>query len=362
MIRELTLSGVTTFLNKTRLDFAEGINVIVGGNDTGKSHLMRLMYALCRWMGRSLRRDFPEKWAEEHRLRRCLLHSFAVQQLSSLVSRRAGDATADVQASFSGNKVPQGSADIAFRFSSVGMESLSLSVLPQRFLQERALFIPSRDVLTLYPRYVQVGKRYPDLLDGATWDLCRALEAEPDSSEPTEAMRRVLKLIHALVQGRMQRSGGSRFLLQRGKEEPLEMSLVAEGFKRAGMLELIIENGSLGAGDTLFWDEPEMNMNTAQLPLLCGIMLGLCEAGVQMIVTTHSLFLLRELMIHLTRSNYSNLSRRFIGLHAGMGLFNSVQVQQGENADDLGPLESLQAEMEQADRYLSMPTPAPHAE
>lgn len=362
MIRELTLSGVTAFLRETHLDLADGINIIVGGNDTGKSHLMRIMYALCRWVERSQRRDFPEKWAEEYRLRRYLLHSFAAQQLSSLVSRRAGDAPACIRAAFCGAKVPPGAADIAFQFSSRTEDDLSILSMPQRFLQERALFIPSRDVLTLFPCYVQVGKRYPDLLDGATWDLCRALETESGSEEPSEAMQRVLKLIRTVVQGKIQRGGGSRFLLRRGKEEPLEMSLIAEGFKRVGTLGLLIENGSLRAGDTLFWDEPEMNLNTAQLPLLCGIMLGLCEAGVQMIVTTHSLFLLRELMIHLTRSSYSQLSRRFIGLHAGAGLFGSVQVQQGESADDLGPLESLQAEMEQADRYLSMPTPAPHAE
>lgn len=362
MIRELTLSGVTAFLHETHLDFAAGINVIVGGNDTGKSHLMRLMYALCRWMERSPRRDFPEKWAEEHRLRRYLLHSFAARQLSALVSRRANTASARVHASFRGCKAPDGSADISFCFDSRKDENPNISSLPQRFLQERALFIPSRDVLTLFPCYVQVGKHYPDLLDGATWDLCRALEAEPSKAEHSEALQRVLKLIRTVLQGKIQRGGGSRFLLRRGKEEPLEMSLIAEGFKRVGTLGLLIENDALHEGDTLFWDEPEMNLNTTQLPMLCGIMLSLCEAGVQLIITTHSLFLLRELMIHLNRSSFSSLPRRFIGLHAGTGLFGSVQVQQGESADDLGPLESLQAEMEQADRYLSMPTPAPYAE
>ena len=362
MIRELTLSGVTAFLHEAHLDFAAGMNVIVGGNDTGKSHLMRLVYALCRWMERSPHRDFPERWAEENRLRRYILHSFAAQQLSSLVSRHSIGGEAQVHASFSGSKVPPGSADVDFLFNTHKDDGVFISTMPQRFLQERTLFIPSRDILTLYPCYVQVGKRYPDLLDGATWDLCRALESDPAKEAPPESMRRVLKLIRTLVQGKMQRGGASRFTLQRGKEEPMEMSLIAEGFKRVGTLALLIENASLRAGDTLFWDEPEMNLNTAQLPLLCGIMLGLCEAGVQMIITTHSLFLLRELMIHLNRGSYSQLSRRFIGLHAGTGLFGSVQVQQGQSADDLGPLESLQAEMEQADRYLSMPTIASHAD
>ncbi len=354
MIRELSLRGVTVFLRETHVDFAGGLNVIVGGNDTGKSHLMRLLYALCRWMERSPRREFPEKWAEEYRLQHHLLRVFAAQQLSSLVSRRASSPSAFVQASFVGEKVPPGSANLAFAFNSQeeNGQGISISAMPDRFLRERALFIPARDILSLFPCYVQVGKHYPDLLDGASQDLCRALEPRPTASL-SESMRRVLKLIHTTVQGRLQRSSGARFLFQRGKGEPLELSLLAEGFKRVCTLGMLLENGSLRAGDTLFWDEPEMNLNAAQLPLLCGTILELCDAGVQLILTTHSLFLLRELMIHLQRSSFRAIPRRFIGLHASGELFGAVQVQEGESADELGPLDSLQAETEQADRYLS---------
>ena len=134
----------------------------------------------------------------------------------------------------------------------------------------------------------------------------------------------------------------------------MELSLVAEGFKRLGTVGLLAANGALRPGSTLYWDEPEMNLNAAQLPELCGIMLQLCAAGVQMILTTHSLFLIRELMIRL--GERQELSRRFIGLQAPAEPYGAVQVTAGLAPDEIGPLESLEAEMAQADRYLRMPT------
>ena len=249
MIRQLTVSGFTTFLDEVRLEFVPGINVILGGNDSGKSHLMRLCYALCRWGEKSLRRDFPELWAEEERLRRYLLRAFGARQLSSLVSRRAAHGSAQVSTSLYGAKAPVGCVDLSFSFHREGEGSgLSIGIMPDRFLQERALFIPLREVLTLYPCYVQVGKRYPDLLDGPTWDLCCALEEERTSKQRPElepGLRRVLRLTEALLQGKLGCESGGRFVLQRGQggEEAVELGLMAEGYKRPGTLNLLIGNG-----------------------------------------------------------------------------------------------------------------------
>lgn len=363
MIRKLTVSGITVFPQETAFDFAPGINVIVGGNDSGKSHLMRLCYALCRWGEKSPRREFPEIWAEEERLRKYLLRAFSAQELSSLVSRSLPLPRASVRASLMGHKVPSGSADLAFELQAdCEANGISISTMPQRFLRERALFMPSREVLTLYPCYVQVGKRYPDLLDGAAWDMCRALEADPLKEGIESApLRRVHRLAEALLQGELERGNGSRYMLRRGTEKPLEMGLVAEGFKRPGTLALLLANGGLTSGDTLFWDEPEMNLNTAHLPLLCGMMLGLCEAGLQVVLSTHSLFLLRELVIQLSRPSFSTLPRRFFGLRATQEPYHAVRVTAGDSPDDIEPLESLEAEMEQADRYLRLPKLSHHA-
>lgn len=355
MIRKLVVEGLTVFPHKAAFDFVPGVNIIVGGNDSGKSHLMKLCYAISRWGEKSQRREFPETWAEERRLARCLLNTFGTRELSALISRYSTTRETLVHASLTGEKAPLGSAELGFSFRAEGEENvLNISTMPQRFLQENALYLPPREVLSLFPCYLQVGKHYPDLLDAAAHDLCQALEDEP--THPPEPLRRVQRLIALLLRGQLQRRG-SRFVLRRGSDDTLDQNLVAEGFKRLGTISLLIANGALRPGSTLYWDEPEMNINAAHLPLLCGIMLGLCEAGLQLVVTTHSLFLLRELVIRLGEPSRSELTRRFIGLQPPEDNFGAARVSAGNTLDDISPLASLEAEMDQADRYLRMPNP-----
>lgn len=354
MIRKLAVEGVTVFPQRETFHFVPGVNIIVGGNDSGKSHLMKLCYAISKWGCDGNRRELPEVWAEEKRLRRDLLRVFGTHNLTSLTARNRGNGQAALQVSLEGSKVPLGSADLAFDFSAgQEEEGLHIKKLPQRFLSENAVFISPREVLSIYPCYMQAGKRYPELLDSASWELCRALEEEPSSTPVPEALRYVIKQIETLLSGNLQRING-RFYLQRAGQEPLELNLVAEGFKRIGTLGLLIGNGTVRAGSSLFWDEPEMNLNTTHLPLLVNIILGLCRAGVQVMLTTHSLFLLRELVIQLAERPNVGLSRRFFGLQPPDDNRHGVRTSTGQTLDEIDHIDSLEAEMEQADRYLNM--------
>lgn len=354
MIRKLAVEGVTVFPQREAFHFVPGVNIIVGGNDSGKSHLMKLCYAISKWGCDGNRRELPEVWAEEKRLRRDLLRVFGTHQLTSLTARNRGNGQATLQASLEGHKVPLGAAELAFHFTAgQEEEGLHIKKLPQRFLSENSVFISPREVLSIYPCYMQAGKRYPELLDSASWELCRALEEEPDSTPIPEALRYVIKQIETLFAGKLQRING-RFYLQRLGQEPLELNLIAEGFKRLGTLGLLIGNGTVRAGTSLFWDEPEMNLNTSHLPLLVSIILGLCRAGVQVMLTTHSLFLLRELVIQLADRLNSKVSRKFFGLQPPGNSNSGVRTSTGDTLDEIDHIDSLEAEMEQADRYLNM--------
>ena len=352
MIRKLTVEGMTVFQRPEAFHFVPGINIIVGGNDSGKSHLMKLCYAISKWGCGGSRRDLPEVWAEEKRLRQDLLRVFGTRDLTSLTSRSAGkNAVARVKASLEGDKVPAGTADVSFNFRAhCEEEGLHIQTMPERYLSSNAVFLSPREVLSIYPCYMQAGKRYPELLDSASWELCRALETEPSAPLP-QVLRYVVQQIEKLLGGRLQRRNG-RFYLQRPGQEALELNLIAEGFKRIGTLGLLINNGTVRNGTALFWDEPEMNLNAGHLPLLVNLMLTLCRAGVQLVLTTHSLFLLRELVIQLAEEQNKGTTRRFFGLQAGR--VEGPRVSEADELDKLAHLDSLEAEQEQADRYLSL--------
>ena len=73
-----------------------------------------------------------------------------------------------------------------------------------------------------------------------------------------------------------------------------------------------------------------------------------------MILSSHSLFLLRELMIQLSEPRNAMVHRKFFGMIVPRGDRSGVRVTCGDSLEDVGPIESLEAEIEQADRYLKL--------
>lgn len=355
MIRKLAVKGVTVFPGHAAFRFVKGINVIVGGNDSGKSQLMKIAYAVAQWSSEGGKRDLPDTWAEEQRLRLKLLRVFGTRELSGLTARNRGNGRAEVDASMEGEGVPPGAGELAFGFRAGDEESgLKIARMPERFTRENAVFLSAREVLSLFPCYVQIGKRYPEMIDGASWDMCRALEQSPVAGADIEVgMKRVLERIEKILAGTLQRVN-NRFYLKRPGQELVEMNLVAEGFKRLGTLGLLIQSGMVRRGTMLFWDEPEMNLNASHLPRLVKLILELCKSGVQVMLTSHSLFLLRELVLQLGEEKNARVERRFFGLQVPSENRFGVVATQGDTLEEVGPLASLEAEIEQADRYLRM--------
>lgn len=236
---------------------------------------------------------------------------FAARGLAGLTAQNRGNAHAHVEAGMEGEGVPEGMGNLVFDFrAGQEEEGLHIQEMPKRFLNVPVVFLAAREVLTIYPSFVQVGSRFPEFLDGGSWDLCRYLDVDAGSVPiSTDAGRVVARLEKIIGGGVVKRDG--RFFLQRPGLHPIEMSLVAEGFKRLGTLSYLIRNGSVRKGSVLFWDEPEMNLNASHLPVLVKTLTGLAKTGVQVILSSHSLFLLRELMIQLSESRNAMVHRKF---------------------------------------------------
>ncbi len=89
----------------------------------------------------------------------------------------------------------------------------------------------------------------------------------------------------------------------------MEMPLVAEGWRKLAMLARLITTGSLYIDGCLFWDEPESNLNPKLIREVARAILRLCQAGIQLFVATHSLFLMREFEMLLHQEEFANVEQ-----------------------------------------------------
>ena len=129
----------------------------------------------------------------------------------------------------------------------------------------------------------------------------------------------------------------------------MEMPLVAEGLRKLAMVARLISTGSLLDKGYLFWDEPEANLNPKLIKVIAALLMDLSEHGIQIIVATHSLFLLRELDILSGQENYKYLSKRYFALGNSE---NGTRVEQGNTLDDISTLIMLDEELLQSDRFM----------
>jgi hypothetical protein len=227
--------------------------------------------------------------------------------------------------------------------------------IPADWITAVPAFIPTRELLSLYPGFVSLYReRYVEFEE--TWrDTCLLL-GQPLARGPKEArVAALLRPIERALGGSIVEEGG-RFYLKISGQGSFEMPLVAEGMRKLGMIARLIATGALLESGYLFWDEPEANLNPKLLKSVAEVVVTLAESGVQVFIGTHSLFLLRELQIFMSRPEHSDLegSVNYVGLHVGS---DGVSADASNELSGIGDIASLDESLAQSDRYLEAVSP-----
>lgn len=343
MIKSLSTTNFTV-LKQTTFEFG-ALNVIHGENGAGKTHLLKLLYAGKSVMVPSARSEAPESpnkgWLQLH-LANKLKSVFRPDALGRLTSRKVGRNRAEVKLDFG-----QGCA-LDFSFDTSSKTEVRVDQLPGRWAEGTPVYLPTRELLTIYPGFISLYETSALPFEEIWRDLCILLGA-PLSRGPRESA--IGKLLDPLEQV----LGGSivlehdRFYLKSAAGH-MEMHLVAEGLRKLGMITRLIATGQLTQAGTLLWDEPETNLNPRLIKEAARVICGLARGGVQVVIATHSLFLMRELEILLS-GDFKGLDTRFIGLSLTA---EGVKVQQGPSPDDAGDVVALDENLEQSDRFMAL--------
>lgn len=278
-ITRLKLEEFTAFES---LDFepSPGINVLIGANGVGKTHLLKVIYAACDIT--KSERGFAEK----------LVGVFlpSRRSLGRLVRRKGKSATAKVE-------VSRGDDKIVCTFSNHAKSPTAKNVrtggAAKWFSHDiECVYIPVKEMLANAPGFRSLNARrevhfeeiYADIIDRAFLPTLRG---------PKDVQRRqLLALLQEAMDGKIIEKNEEFFLKNRQGE--LEFTLLAEGLRKFGLLWLLIQNGVLASGSVLFWDEPETNLNPRLFSVVIEILLHLQRAGVQIFISTHDYAILKE--------------------------------------------------------------------
>ncbi len=268
-----------TAFKELDLEFSPGINVFVGDNGAGKTHLLKVCYAACDVS--KTRTSFADKLID------LFLPSDRV--LGRLVYRQKG--------SFEGvAEVFRDKTRLKIAFSNHVKRSASAKTTGENLWSSspiETVYIPVKEMLANAPGFLSLYAQrethfeavYADILQRAYLPLLRG----PMGSE----RERLFTILKKVIEGQVTLRNEEFFL--RSKQGNIEFPLLAEGIRKLGLLWILIRNGVLQQGSVLFWDEPETNLNPSRFGVLMEIMLELQRMGVQIFLATHDYVILKEL-------------------------------------------------------------------
>ena len=344
MLKRLYVKNFTVFA-EADFAFGPGLNVVVGTNGTGKSHVLKLGYAAARTSQELGAKPLPPSKANwQETLAERLQQVFLPDSLGRLARRTQGTKRAEVEIAFSGTA--QAKAGFSFYFATSASKEVKMEVSPTQYLQQAPVFLPTKEVVSIFPGLRGLFTERAISLDLTYPDLCARLDTPLSVGPRLEKVKGLLAQLEAAMGGHISNDNG-RFYLKPKTGGKLEINLVAEGVRKLATLAYLLNNGSLNENSLLFWDEPEANLNPALLKELAAVLVGLTRQGFQIILATHSLFLLKELHILSRPKGAEKLPMRYFGLNAGPD--GATTVNTVDDFEKLPDIVALDVEMEQAD-------------
>ncbi len=236
-----------SFNDGFKMEFGEGINVLIGENGVGKTTILKMIYAATQW---SIKRTDQGKTKK------------LVQFFSNSLKDSDDLKNTENKEDYCYYKVSDGTHSFEDSLSHKGIfnydQWLGLDI--------QSVFIPTTEMLSHTKGFLALNQKYNMPFDGTQIDI----------------------IVNA-----------SFYMLKKDGRK-VDFSLEAEGLRKLGLLWKLIRNGLLEKGTIFLWDEPEANLNPELYPLVADILLELQNNGTQIFVATHSYNFAKYLEIRRT--------------------------------------------------------------
>jgi energy-coupling factor transporter ATP-binding protein EcfA2 len=327
-----------------------GLNVIVGENDTGKTQLLKLLYAVVRAAEEFWRKQGgpqPTKFADV--LRNKLLWTFMPGgnefALGKLVHR--GRTETQWRIEWKGGHLETTWGSRAQKH----LADIEVSGI-ERLKDCTATFVPAKEILSLFEAIRETRERTElASFDDTYFDLFRDFQQSIPRGRLQDPVYEALeRLTRAVGGGEVEMDQEGAVWWVRGRDR-FPMSQTAEGIRKVGVLFRLLRNRRINPqrGGFLFVDEPEANLHPRAEVLMATLLYGLARSGIQVYVATHSYFVIKRLE-QLAREHQSE--HRLLDLRLRDGAVEGRATDLRDGLPDDSPILAQAVELFERDMHL----------
>ena len=326
------ISGVMG-IDELALELVNNINIIIGANSTGKTAILKSLYATM--MGYSNGRSMPTKDKKTAEIVKKIKYVFRPEDLKigNIVNKNKDRALIRIEYEL-GKPLEVG-------FGKGASEHITLKDEGKKNVDTKIIYIPPKEMASV-DGFVSLYEDYHVAFEDMYNDLARLLSM-PEKKNIGKEEKEIIAQLSQLIGASIEYKNGKLYFKE--GDNILEMGLVSEGYRKIATLIYLIANGNIKKGNILIWDEPETNLNPIMMEKVIKAILAIAQMGVQVFVTTHDYFVSQELGL---AAHYKTcpLSYRFFSLYKNNGVIRA------EVNDDLYEIENNSI-MEQFDELYN---------
>ena len=292
-------------LSKLKWGNLGSINLIVGGNSTGKTFLLKAVYSAMRTL-EEYKRGNERRTATEILVEK-LYWIFQPDKIGDLVTKGADGALS------SNVKFDQRNFVYSFgKDTTKQISSLENHVRPR---SSNSIFLPAKEVLSLHQIILKSREQDKAFgFDDTYLDLARALRHSTRKGKNDDQFAQSRQSLEDIFGGRVEYDETSaRWQFKKGNLK-FPIGVTSEGIKKLAILDTLLGNRYLDTSSVVFIDEPESSLHPVAVSQLLDIVAVLAERGIQFFLASHSYFVVKKLYLI---AQEQNLSIPVISAHKG---------------------------------------------
>lgn len=282
---ELKNFGPITHLNWGDIG---AINLVIGGNGSGKTFLLKALYSAMKTM-EEYRRGDDQRLASEI-LAEKLYWTFQAEKIGDIVTKGT---SAPLSCSITINQ-----ENFRYCFGKDATKKFQKISEIQEPRTSNSIFLPAKEVLSIH--HIILKSREQDQVfgfDDTYLDLARALSRSPRSGRNYPEFATSRKSLKNLIGGRLEYDENhARWVFRKGNQKFL-IGVTSEGVKKIAILDTLLGNRYLDTESIIFIDEPEAALHPSAVSEFLEIISILASRGIQFFLASHSYFVLKKLAL-----------------------------------------------------------------
>ncbi|MDD2402508.1 MAG: AAA family ATPase [Clostridia bacterium] len=332
-ITKFKVENFTCFEN-LELDFSNNINVFIGENSIGKTHILKSLYSLTKTIDNIYitEKKGGNSQLTKDQINKMLIDKFInvyrIDKIGRLVKRRQGRKKAELSVTIDNNK------KFEMSFSNIASTKVEMSKDIRKLkgkTNNKTVYLPPKEIISASENFSALYDEYHIAFEETYADLCKLLLLPSKKGPNSDVQNQLLSKFEGVIDAKVVLKD-NKFYLKRPGDGDYEMGLVAEGFRKFATILQLVQNGVLNDSSILFWDEPEANINPKLIGATVEMILLLATLGIQVFISTHSYFLVQELNMLSLKGKKSELNTKYFSFYRDA---DEIKWEEAANVEDL---------------------------